>query len=106
MRKLSFYLISLCMAISCTALFTACGDDDDDDDRKRPGTEGSYGDDSDDDDSDDEGGADWFTCVMCKGRGTCHRCGGDGVDATGRECGSCDGTGVCDRCGGSGRIYY
>ena len=29
MKKLSFYLMSLCMAISCTALFTACSDDDD-----------------------------------------------------------------------------
>lgn len=29
MKKLSFYLISLCMAISCTALFSACDSDDD-----------------------------------------------------------------------------
>jgi hypothetical protein len=29
MKKLSFYLMSLCMAISCMALFSACDSDDD-----------------------------------------------------------------------------
>lgn len=60
-----------------------------------------------DEDEDDEDEIHSIKCGMCKGKGVCYFCHGDGTfpdDVT--ECRYCHGSGLCHKCGGSGRIYY
>lgn len=64
-------------------------------------------DDDDDDDNDNESETSWVKCGMCKGKGVCYFCHGDGTfpnDET--TCRYCHGSGVCHQCDGSGRLYY
>lgn len=55
-----------------------------------------------DDENDEEDDDSYRKCSLCRGKGWCYMCGGDGEAASGKECSYCDGSGICHWCDGTG----
>lgn len=102
--KLKFRIFLICLSFLAIGTFYSCNEDEPKIHRNTENQDKYY---DDDDDDDDDSGSNWIRCGMCKGKGVCYFCHGDGTfpdDVT--ECRYCHGSGLCHKCDGSGRIYY
>lgn len=103
--KLKFKILLFCLFFLTIGPLSSCDNDKINEPEKTENNDNTQ--DEYEEDDDDDSGTNWVKCGMCKGKGICDFCHGDGTfpdDKT--TCKYCHGSGVCHQCDGSGRLYY